>query len=616
MSASSAALVDSEYCICASASRMWLCPTCGKESRAFDENPWADEPRSDDDILAYVHSVADSLQQRVASNSAETITDECIATGDDVAADDKVTTEDGVVVSSEPTDIQTELLQEQGIQPITRVEADTSKRMHGGLAAIDEVTGGGVVEGGVHLLGGEPGVGKSTLLLQMASGFVQQGKVVLYVSAEESPQQVRERAARLDVLDDKLLITSHNEVEQVISALWGSVADVLIVDSVQRLYTQTLNAQPGTPSQVRFCTEHLVDKSSDAHTMVLVCQVTKDGRLAGPKTLEHLVDVVLHLSRDGDNQRTLASIKNRFGPSASAPLWMGANGLVDEPVADAAAGDVGSVGADDDDEAGQGDCGCDAPVVSAEAMVRSAPSLGEVIEAHLARPMCVVLEDQVLPTDNQPWALLQGDALQLLGCLPPDCVDGVITDPPYGSGTDLFAGDMKDQHSYLSWSAMWMSSALRACKEGSPICVFTQWRQVTSVVDALQAAGWVHRGIGVWDKTPSRTRPQKGRLRDQADFIVWGSKGAMSRDGPALDGVFRHAMPKRKDKGHPTIKPVELMKELVRLVPEGGRVLDPFCGSGATLQGALQQRRQALGIEFDADFAEAARDSLRLHCNP
>lgn len=157
---------------------------------------------------------------------------------------------------------------------------------------------------------------------------------------------------------------------------------------------------------------------------------------------------------------------------------------------------------------------------------------------------------------------------------------------------------------------LWLSECARVLKDGAPVLLFTDWRQLPLTTDALQIAGFTWRGITVWDKTEG-VRPQLGRFRNQAEYIVWGSKGNMPLDrrAPVLPGVIRESV-RRADKHHLTGKPTELMRQLVRICEAGGRVLDPFAGSGTTLVAAQLEGFEAVGIEMTDQYAAVTRDRL------
>ncbi|WP_448482932.1 DNA-methyltransferase [Pseudoxanthomonas mexicana] len=230
--------------------------------------------------------------------------------------------------------------------------------------------------------------------------------------------------------------------------------------------------------------------------------------------------------------------------------------------------------------------------------------------------------------------LLKGDALSVLPTLEAGSFDALITDPPYSSGgltagarqkppskkypqggTPVlhadFAGDERDQRSHLRWMTMWLAECSRLLKDGAPVCLFTDWRQLPLTTDALQCAGFTWRGITVWDKTEG-VRPQLGRFRNQAEYVVWGSKGNMplQRRAPVLPGVIREPV-RKADKLHMTGKPTPLMRQLVRICEEGGRILDPFAGSGTTLVAAQQEGYRWVGVEMTDHYAQVARDRLK-----
>jgi DNA repair protein RadA/Sms len=183
-----------------------------------------------------------------------------------------------------------------------------------GVGELDRVLGGGLVPGSVVLIGGDPGIGKSTLLLQ-ALAILSVSVSSLYVTGEESPQQVALRAARLGIEGDALDILSETSVEQILSLAARQRPQVMVLDSIQTLYTESLQSAPGSVAQVRECAAQLVRFAKQTGTaMFLVGHVTKEGALAGPRVLEHMVDTVLYFEGDaGDRFRILRAIKNRFG---------------------------------------------------------------------------------------------------------------------------------------------------------------------------------------------------------------------------------------------------------------------------------------------------------------
>ncbi|MEA5003784.1 MAG: site-specific DNA-methyltransferase [Christensenella sp.] len=225
--------------------------------------------------------------------------------------------------------------------------------------------------------------------------------------------------------------------------------------------------------------------------------------------------------------------------------------------------------------------------------------------------------------------IIHGDTLQVLETFPDKLFGGIITDPPYASGAadqnarqkstaqkyssakaenmlPNFEGDSKDQRSWTNWATKWLAEARRCSKEGAPICVFIDWRQLPSLTDALQWAGWIWRGTLVWDKINSR--PQRGRFRQQAEFIVWGSNGHMpvDRQSPVLPGVFRQSMPSAVKRIHQTEKPLEVMRDIVKIVEPGEIVLDPFAGAGTTVLAAKMEGHPAVGIELSGYYADAS----------
>jgi DNA repair protein RadA/Sms len=191
-------------------------------------------------------------------------------------------------------------------------------RLPTGMAEFDRVLGGGLVPGSAVLVGGDPGIGKSTLLLQAAAGLAQSGAPVIYLSGEEAPAQVRMRAARLGLSQAPVALGTETNLANIIATLAKAGAPALIViDSVQTLWSEGLEAAPGTISQLRGCASALVSYAKGSgSTLVLVGHVTKDGQIAGPKVIEHIVDTVLYFEGQSGHQfRILRAVKNRFGPT-------------------------------------------------------------------------------------------------------------------------------------------------------------------------------------------------------------------------------------------------------------------------------------------------------------
>jgi DNA repair protein RadA/Sms len=191
-------------------------------------------------------------------------------------------------------------------------------RLVSAIAELDRVTGGGFVRGSVLLLGGDPGIGKSTLLIQTCASLARLGARVVYISGEEATAQVRLRAERLGLTDAAVELASETSVEDILSTLEsGPVPRLVIIDSIQTMWTDTVESAPGTVTQVRGSAQALIRyaKRSGA-SVILVGHVTKDGQIAGPRVVEHMVDAVLSFEGDaGRDFRILRAIKNRFGPT-------------------------------------------------------------------------------------------------------------------------------------------------------------------------------------------------------------------------------------------------------------------------------------------------------------
>lgn len=237
-------------------------------------------------------------------------------------------------------------------RPIADVADQDAAPMPTGVAELDRVLGGGLVPGSVTLVGGEPGIGKSTLLLQTAASMAGPGRPALYLTAEESAPQVRGRAQRLGVLADHLWLAADTALPDVLAHLDAVQPAVLVVDSIQTIHDPELASAPGAVGQVRECAQRLVTEArARGMAVVLVGHVTKDGGLAGPRVLEHLVDTVLSFEGDRHHAlRLLRAVKHRFGGTAELGVFeMSDAGLlgVDDPsalfLADRRAGEAGSV---------------------------------------------------------------------------------------------------------------------------------------------------------------------------------------------------------------------------------------------------------------------------------
>lgn len=237
-------------------------------------------------------------------------------------------------------------------RPIAEIPAGTERRLKSGMPEFDRVLGGGLVPGSLLLLGGDPGVGKSTLLLQHAAEFSRLHGKVLYVSGEESPPQVRLRAERLGALAEGLYVLGETGVEAILAQVEKARPALVVVDSIQTARAEGLTGVPGSVGQVRACAGEFLRLAKETGvTVFLVGHITKTGALAGPKVLEHMVDTVLYL--EGERRypyRLLRAAKNRFGSTDElAMLAMEENGLVEVAnpsavfLADRAVGEPGTI---------------------------------------------------------------------------------------------------------------------------------------------------------------------------------------------------------------------------------------------------------------------------------
>ena len=218
-------------------------------------------------------------------------------------------------------------------QPISQVDTDAEIRFSTGMGELDRVLGGGAVAGSLVLVGGAPGIGKSTLLLQICSSLCQ-GRSVLYISGEESERQLKLRAQRLNVCPEQLLILSETRLSDVLEAVDEVKPDILIVDSIQTLYNENNDSSPGSITQVKDCTMSMMQLSkAQGITVFVVGHINKDGNIAGPKVLEHMVDCVLYFEGDQNSSyRLLRAAKNRFGSTNEIGVFeMLDKGLIEVP---------------------------------------------------------------------------------------------------------------------------------------------------------------------------------------------------------------------------------------------------------------------------------------------
>ena len=206
---------------------------------------------------------------------------------------------------------------------IDEIEIDSSIRFTTGLDEFDRVLGGGLVQGSLTLLAGDPGIGKSTLLLQAGANISNNGKKLLYVTAEESSSQVKLRAKRLNVSSPNLYIYAQNNFELIKKHISEMKPEIVVIDSVQAIYSNDITSTAGSVSQIRECTNLLMDLSKSQNiTIIIIGHVTKDGNIAGPKVLEHMVDSVIYFEGDKyKSYRILRCMKNRFGTTNEVGLF-------------------------------------------------------------------------------------------------------------------------------------------------------------------------------------------------------------------------------------------------------------------------------------------------------
>ena len=220
----------------------------------------------------------------------------------------------------------------QGPVSLHSINPDSEDRVATGIGELDRVLGGGLVRGAVILIGGDPGIGKSTLVLQALTSLASRGIKVLYVTGEESLRQLRMRAERLGSLPDNLFILAETALETIIEHIREFKPAIFVVDSVQTVYTGELESAPGSVSQLRESSARLITLAKQSDTAAfLIGHVTKDGAIAGPRVLEHMVDTVLYFEGDrGHSYRILRAVKNRFGSTDEIGVFeMGSAGLME-----------------------------------------------------------------------------------------------------------------------------------------------------------------------------------------------------------------------------------------------------------------------------------------------
>jgi len=214
--------------------------------------------------------------------------------------------------------------------PIDSIELEQDDRLLTGIGEFDRVLGGGLVPGTLVLIGGDPGIGKSTLMLEALHGIAREGRKVLYVSGEESIRQMRIRSQRLSAVSSDLLVVSENDLESILLMIESVQPDVIVIDSIQTMFSPDLTSAPGSVTQVRESTVRLMLMAKKTGVPIfLVGHVTKDGVIAGPRLLEHMVDTVLYFEGDSNHVfRILRAVKNRFGSTNEIGVFeMNENGL-------------------------------------------------------------------------------------------------------------------------------------------------------------------------------------------------------------------------------------------------------------------------------------------------
>lgn len=234
---------------------------------------------------------------------------------------------------AERTSAASENIKKATVTKIDEITMENEERTESGSRELDRVLGGGIVKGSLVLCGGEPGIGKSTLLLQVAS-FCSKSAPVLYVSGEESEKQIKIRAERLGIKNSDMLVCNETDLDSIIDAVLEKDARVCVIDSVQTIYSSELSSAPGSVGQVRECTLRFMKIAKEKGiTFFIVGHVTKEGSIAGPRVLEHMVDCVLYFEGERhQSYRIVRAVKNRFGSTDEIGVFeMRDKGLVDVP---------------------------------------------------------------------------------------------------------------------------------------------------------------------------------------------------------------------------------------------------------------------------------------------
>ena len=230
---------------------------------------------------------------------------------------------------------------------------------------------------------------------------------------------------------------------------------------------------------------------------------------------------------------------------------------------------------------------------------------------------------------DESVTIYNGEALAVLASLPEASVDHIVTDPPYSSGglmrgdrnvstrmkyvntdtardLDDFTGDNRDQRGHAYWMALWIDQCRRVAKPGSILAMFTDWRQLPTATDAIQSSGWVWRGVATWGKTTARPVPD--RFAQSCEFIVWGTNGPRdmkdAKNASYASGLFMHPTPQQRV--HQTQKPVEVMRWVLSFAKPGDVILDPFMGSGSTIEAAKDLGCKAIGVEMSPEWCRYA----------